>query len=63
MENNSYSNFAEAEIVSILLNKIFTDASVSIGVITPYQSQKRKIDNLLQNSKIMVNTVDSFQGQ
>lgn len=49
--------------MGVLLNRVFTSTDVSIGVITPYQSQKRKIDILLQNSKIMVNTVDSFQGQ
>lgn len=32
-------------------------------MITPYQSQKRRIDNSLCNSEIKVNTVDSFQGQ
>ena len=35
----------------------------NIGIITPYQTQKKKIDCLLRDPGIMVNTVDSFQGQ
>ena len=41
----------------------------SIGIITPYSAQKRKIRNKIQNlnlshiSNLKIDTVDSFQGE
>lgn len=47
---------AEAEIVSLIIKNYFTTDdntntknNISIGVITPYQSQKRKIDDTIRN--------------
>lgn len=36
----------------------------SVGVITPYKQQSRKLQSMLRKySNVFVNTVDSFQGQ
>jgi superfamily I DNA and/or RNA helicase len=63
MENSSYFNEGECKVIHEIVSKYLSAESTSIGVITPYQSQKKQIDLLVNNSLVVVNTVDSFQGQ
>jgi senataxin len=63
MENNSYFNEGECRVIHEIISKYLSAESTSIGVICPYQSQKKQIDLLVSNSLVVVNTVDSFQGQ
>lgn len=71
----SVSNEEEAKVVGVLMRSLF-EPGVSLGVITPYQAQRRVILRDCQRelrekeelrlqleTQVMVNTVDSFQGQ
>lgn len=59
-----------------LLIRCLIDQSVSLGLITPYQAQRKAIirdcynylrdnptDREIFEREVMINTVDSFQGQ
>lgn len=59
-----------------LLIRCLIDQSVSLGLITPYQAQRKTIirdcynylrdnptDREIFEREVMINTVDSFQGQ
>ena len=93
--NNSYKNVEEAIIVKNIALKFLKNSTLSIGIITPYQSQRKLLLYQLKNSlekddkkyseeieegeevdsqkdeeesssileRLMINTVDSFQGQ
>ena len=77
--NNSKTiiNSMEAHfIIALLAHMEATIGDLSIGIITPYEGQKRLLRNLLNNvprsgslshssgkSRIEVNTVDGFQGR
>ncbi|KAF5294950.1 hypothetical protein FQR65_LT10663 [Abscondita terminalis] len=71
MNSQEYSN--KAEIICVLkllnvLNKKYKKSNkFSVGVITPYNNQKSRINDELRgktySSNVSVNTVDSFQGQ
>jgi senataxin len=72
---DSQINHAEGEAIGLLV-KCLLDPNISMGVITPYQAQRKIIKNeafrelkanaeevQLFEKNIMINTVDSFQGQ
>jgi len=62
-ENQSQqSNWTEAQIISALLPNIPTPKDDSLGVVTPHNSQKGLIRNLV-SKKSNVDTVERFQGQ
>lgn len=101
--SNSWRNKLEAEVVKSLIFYFAKNTTLSIGVITPYQSQRRLLNNQLKDEvenceflekkdklkvkeqeeeegfisaeepkktkfellqeRVMINTVDSFQGQ
>ena len=74
-KGNSFINEAEGKVVGLII-KCLLDAQTTMGVITPYQAQRKvimkqgtkelqsKAEELqLFEQNIMVNTVDSFQGQ
>ena len=65
----SQQNIAEAKGVMFLINKLVSkDKRLSIGVIAPYQSQIKCIQNMVEERDydkdlVKVSTVDAFQGQ
>lgn len=62
-ENQSQqSNWTEAQIIKSLLPHIPTPTDNSLGVVTPHNSQKGLIRNLV-SKKSNVDTVERFQGQ
>lgn len=62
-ENQSQqSNWTEAQIIKALLPNIPTPTDNSLGVVTPHNSQKGLIRNLV-SKKSNVDTVERFQGQ
>ncbi|KAE8740877.1 hypothetical protein FOCC_FOCC013590 [Frankliniella occidentalis] len=64
-------NVDEAKLVlqlaEVLINKKVIATEFKVGIITPYQSQRRTISSMLQERAyrdlIEVNTIDSYQGQ
>jgi superfamily I DNA and/or RNA helicase len=58
-----------------MLVRVMLSSSMTVGVITPYQAQRKAIlrdcykhlreesERMLMEKNVMVNTVDSFQGQ
>lgn len=47
---NSYRNLGEASVVSYLVYKFMKNTKLSIGVITPYQSQRKQLlKNLIRD--------------
>ncbi|XP_050299365.1 uncharacterized protein LOC126738062 isoform X2 [Anthonomus grandis grandis] len=69
--SNDYTNMDEVILIKKLLSTIFSvvdkNVNYSIGIITPYNAQKDLVqrnilDLMTDNRKILVNTVDSFQG-
>lgn len=60
-------NMPEASFVSNLCLELLKvlPASISLGIITPYQGQKHLFNQYLESSqqKVEVNTVDGFQGR
>ena len=67
-KNNSCFNDMEVNKVINIVQKIKNDIfDKSIGIITPYDSQKNKIkkaifDNKINDDNIIVDTIDGFQG-
>ncbi len=70
IESKSNSCFNDIEVNKVInvIQKIQNDISdKSIGIITPYDSQKNKIkkaifDNKINDENIIVDTIDGFQG-
>uniref|UniRef100_A0A671PW15 Probable helicase senataxin n=1 Tax=Sinocyclocheilus anshuiensis TaxID=1608454 RepID=A0A671PW15_9TELE len=66
-ERDSFSNHKEVKLVLLLLKLLGEKQSVRVGVITPYNAQKRRILNAVRGSgidnKVEVDTVDGFQGR
>ena len=70
IENKTNSCYNEIEVNKVIdiLNNIQNNINdKSIGIITPYDSQKNKIkkalfDNNINNNNIIVDTIDGFQG-
>jgi len=69
---SSYNNFEIDKIIELLsmINKSLENKSnKTIGIITPYSAQKRRIRNkvksleLVNISNLKIDTVDSFQGE
>ena len=67
------SNEREATVIKSILEKIVLTGSDTIGVITPYRAQKRlitktvrsssRLNALLNEGRIKIDTVDRFQGE
>ena len=51
--------------VTEIMNIVFKNSSnLTIGVITPYQAQRKFLMQKMANhQRLMINTADSFQGQ
>uniref|UniRef100_A0A672RVY3 Senataxin n=1 Tax=Sinocyclocheilus grahami TaxID=75366 RepID=A0A672RVY3_SINGR len=66
-ERDSFSNHKEVKLVLLLLKLLGEKQSVRVGVITPYNAQKRRILDAVRgsgiNNKVEVDTVDGFQGR
>ncbi|XP_016306683.1 probable helicase senataxin isoform X1 [Sinocyclocheilus anshuiensis] len=69
-ERDSFSNHKEVKLVLLLLKLLGEKQSVRVGVITPYNAQKRRILNAVRGSgidnkqlQVEVDTVDGFQGR
>ena len=63
--NYSYENEKEVELINEIVKKILkcNINPKNIGIITPYNLQREKIRNKINNENILVSSVDSFQGQ
>jgi superfamily I DNA and/or RNA helicase len=61
----SYKNIAEADEIVELLKRVKNVNHEDIGVITPYNGQKKLLKERLWNDfwKVTVDTVDGFQGR
>ncbi|XP_016128244.1 probable helicase senataxin isoform X2 [Sinocyclocheilus grahami] len=69
-ERDSFSNHKEVKLVLLLLKLLGEKQSVRVGVITPYNAQKRRILDAVRGSginnkqlQVEVDTVDGFQGR
>ncbi|KAL0965168.1 hypothetical protein UPYG_G00277690 [Umbra pygmaea] len=67
-ERDSFSNLKEVQLVLILLKLIAETRQVRVGVITPYNAQKDRINREIakmnrRNLEVDVDTVDGFQGR
>nr|XP_055035797.1 probable helicase senataxin isoform X1 [Misgurnus anguillicaudatus]XP_055035798.1 probable helicase senataxin isoform X1 [Misgurnus anguillicaudatus] len=69
-EGDSFSNQKEVKLVLMLLKLLSEKQSVRVGVITPYNAQKRKIMDAMRKPdfeckhlQVEVDTVDGFQGR
>lgn len=60
------NHFEAATIKSILngLLRYFDDIKLSeVGIITPFQKQVSVLHNIINDSKVMINSVDQYQGK
>ncbi|XP_051534082.1 probable helicase senataxin isoform X2 [Myxocyprinus asiaticus] len=69
-ERDSFINLKEVKLVVLLLKLLVEKKSVRVGVITPYNAQKRRILHAVRESgidnehlQVEVDTVDGFQGR
>jgi superfamily I DNA and/or RNA helicase len=61
--DKSYENEAEINVTRTLIELLRAN-KLSIGVITPYKQQMRRLQSALrQFDNVFTNTIDSFQGQ
>eukprot|EP01080_Neovahlkampfia_damariscottae_P003681 gene3681-6495_t len=61
---NGIVNLREIEIIKILISSLL-EASINekqIGIISPFNSQCKNLKDEIQNSNILINTIDKFQG-
>ena len=74
-KGESYCNRGEAQVVSRLVQCLITP-ELSLGVITPYQAQRAEVkracmwalrrnedEKKMLEESVLIDTVDSFQGQ
>ncbi|XP_064164153.1 probable helicase senataxin [Anguilla rostrata] len=71
-ESESFCNHKEVKLVLILIKMILEKQNIKVGVITPYNAQKYRIQESinremakeeLKRSQVVVDTVDGFQGR
>ncbi|MBT3281610.1 MAG: AAA family ATPase [Cryomorphaceae bacterium] len=60
-----YSNEREVELIQKIVNKYLKNgfSNKELGIISPYKSQVRKLNRVLEQEGLVARTVDSFQGQ
>lgn len=76
VQESAYTNKAEADLVLLIAKTILTKTKCNIGIITPYSKQKILLRNDYKkfrehsedredtnNPRLIINTVDAFQGQ
>lgn len=77
LQESEYINRAEADLVLLIAKTILTKTKYNIGIITPYSKQKTYLNDGYKkfrehfseyrednaNSRLVINTVDGFQGQ
>lgn len=61
VKDKSFMNLDEAEVVKRICDRKELEG-LSIGIITPYNSQKNTLKSMVKKD-VFVNTIDSFQGQ
>ncbi|KAJ8286560.1 hypothetical protein GJAV_G00040580 [Gymnothorax javanicus] len=71
-ENESFCNLREVKLVLILIKMIFEKQVFKVGIITPYNAQKYRIQRAIEHEmqkeegkrlQVEVDTVDGFQGR